>query len=156
MGLDNLVVRPETVTIVYQPQEFFWVWKRKNLELEKYNGFGGGVEIGETLEESAIRETREESGITIVNPILYGKILFEFELDEQDHLVYFFKAVTYEGIPKETEEMIPEWFEESKIPYNEMWADDRYWMPLLLQEKHFRGNFVFGTKGISRYLLREV
>ena len=35
------------------------------------------------------------------------------------------------------------WFGQGAIPYPEMWADDRLWMPLLLGGKRFRGRFLF-------------
>ena len=37
------------------------------------------------------------------------------------------------------------WFtpERLEIPYDEMWDDDRYWLPLLLAGQRFRGYFIF-------------
>ena len=151
-----MMPRLETVSIVYQPPRILLGMKRERFGRGKYNGFGGGIEPGETPEETAIRETLEESDILLIDPLLYGKILFEFESDEQDHLVYFFKATKYGGVPKETAEMVPEWFNVNEIPYDKMWPDDKYWLPLLLEGKEFRGNFVFGDKGISRYFLKEL
>lgn len=40
-----------------------------------------------------------------------------------------------------------------------MWADDKYWLPLFLQDKKFKGKFLFDSeKGneISKYELLEV
>jgi 8-oxo-dGTP diphosphatase len=31
------------------------------------------------------------------------------------------------------------------MPYDEMWADDRLWLPHLLAGKRFRGRFVFAS-----------
>ena len=44
------------------------VGKRKNSLAPFYSIPGGNLEIGETFEEGAIRETLEETGLTIQNP----------------------------------------------------------------------------------------
>ena len=54
-----------------------------------------------------------------------------------------FTADGCEGEPHETEEAIPIWTPLAQIPYDEMWADDRLWFPFLLEEKRFRGRFLF-------------
>jgi 8-oxo-dGTP pyrophosphatase MutT (NUDIX family) len=38
--------------------------KKRGFGNGKYNGFGGKVENGETIQQAAIRETIEESGLT--------------------------------------------------------------------------------------------
>ena len=42
-----------------------------------------------------------------------------------------------------TEEMIPLLFDYKDIPFDQMWADDKYWFPLLLELKKFIGYFHF-------------
>ncbi|VVB82268.1 ADP-ribose pyrophosphatase [uncultured archaeon] len=149
--------REEVIAIICQPYGILLGKKKKKFGKGKYNGFGGGVEKGETLEEAVIRETFEEAGIIIKNPEKMGKILFTFDSDEKDHLVHFFKATDYIGLIEESDEMIPEWFETKKIPYENMWDDDKYWLPLLLQGKKFEGNFHYNKDSkIVNYGLDEV
>jgi len=31
-----------------------------------------------------------------------------------------------------------------EIPFGEMWADDKYWIPLFLEDKKFKGKILFG------------
>ncbi len=151
------MTKVETVTIVYEHPKVLLGMKKTKFGRGKYNGFGGKVENGETLEKCAIRETFEEAGIKVKNIEKMGEILFSFQTDEEDHYVHFFKATRYEGNPVESEEMKPEWFNINEIPYNEMWSDDKYWLPLLLSGKKFNGNFVFdGNFQIYQYTLEEV
>lgn len=53
--------------------------------------------------------------------------------------------------------MQPQWFDIDKIPYSEMWADDVFWFPLMLQKKKFLGYFKFhGHDLIVEQKLNEV
>ncbi len=142
----------ETVSIIYQDTRVLLGMKKVRFGKGKYNGFGGSQEKGESLEETAIRETHEEAGIQIVNPEQMGNIRFHFQKSrEPDHLVYFFKVSEFLGTPRESDEMKPEWFDVREIPYDKMWPDDRYWLPLLLEETHFTGKIIFNKdKQISR------
>ena len=67
-----------------------------------------------------------------------------------------FATSSFEGKPQETEEMIPQWFDMDSIPYDQMWEDDRLWYPLLLQGKHFIGDFDFQDTRLLRHRLHEV
>jgi len=147
----------ETVSIVHSPPRVLLGMKKVRFGNGKYNGFGGRLENGETLEECAIRETFEECGIRIINPKRLGKILFHFESEEPDHLVYFFKANQFIGMPRESEEMKPEWFDETLIPYDRMWDADKHWIPIFLQDKIFKGYVEFNLRNmIKHYELNEV
>jgi len=151
------MTRIETVLIIHQHPRILLGMKKKRFGLGKYNGFGGKVEEGETLEEAALREAFEEAGIRAINPQRVGEILFQFQTDEQDHLVHFFRAEDYSGELKESDEMKPEWFHVDNIPYDQMWSDDKYWLPLLLAEKKFRGNFIFNKNfQVHQYQLNEI
>ena len=67
-----------------------------------------------------------------------------------------FATSHFEGEPRETEEMQPQWFPVSKIPYDQMWEDDVHWYPLLLQGKCFIGHFDFRETKMLTHSLREV
>ncbi len=116
-----------------------------------YNGFGGKLENNESLEEAAFREMEEESGIITKTVEKKGILYFDF-IDSQEHLeVHVFQIKEYEGEPTESEEMKPEWFDVDKIPFDNMWPDDPYWLPLFLEGGFFKGFFSFdkGHKMLS-------
>src|SRR5450432_3999377 len=108
--------------------------KKRGLGAGKINAPGGKIEPGETALESAIRETREEVGVLPVSPEMRGEIFFQFQDGYSLHCAVFL-ARDCEGEPFETDEAVPFWCEIDKIPFDEMWADDRHWLPHLLDGK---------------------
>eukprot|EP00047_Mylnosiga_fluctuans_P013933 m.34239 g.34239 ORF g.34239 m.34239 type:complete len:76 (+) comp5193_c0_seq2:48-275(+) len=63
--------------------------------------------------------------------------------------------------------MAPEWFALDAIPFDRMWADDKIWMPMLLEGgcmrarselmagKQFTGYFKFRKSELLSYVLEE-
>jgi len=39
------------------------------------------------------------------------------------------------------------WFTLEEIPFGEMWQDDKHWLPILLEDKNFEGDFYFDKEG---------
>lgn len=132
-----------TLCLLCQPPRILLGMKKRGFGANLWNGFGGKIEAGETIEEGARREFYEEAGITIGD--LHEQGLLEFEFEGSDELleVHVFKASDYTGEPTESEEMKPQWFDISEIPFDKMWQDDEYWFSLLLEGKKFTGKFLF-------------
>ncbi len=135
-----------TLCLIVDQKRVLLGMKKRGFGEGRWNGFGGKVEEGETIEEGARREMLEEAGIQIKDLEKMGILDFKF-LDDGNLLeVHIFKSSSYEGKPIETEEMLPQWFDFLDIPFSEMWPDDLYWLPLFLKDKKFKGNFVFENK----------
>ena len=91
---------------------------------------------------SAKREVFEECGLQVeLEP--RGEIRCTFEDNPDAIVATLFAAATFSGLPVETEEMHPQWFAFGDIPYDHMWPDDQYWLPLVLADKSVRGQFHF-------------
>jgi 8-oxo-dGTP pyrophosphatase MutT (NUDIX family) len=130
--------------------------KKRGFGAGRYNGFGGKVAPGEDIATAALRETNEEASIVVAPVDLKksGVITFTFEDEPRVLEVHIFEASRFTGVPRETEEMKPEWFAEVAIPYDRMWSDDHYWLPILLSSKKFVGTFLFDKPSTAEYSAR--
>ncbi len=114
----------------------------------KWNGPGGKVQPGETPPECVVREVWEETGLTVSDLTERGVVDFYFgEKPEPDWVVHIYTTSTFSGEPRESDEGELRWWSLDEIPYGEMWMDDAYWLPVLLQGKRFRGVFVYDVDG---------
>ncbi|OGZ65360.1 MAG: hypothetical protein A3C50_03390 [Candidatus Staskawiczbacteria bacterium RIFCSPHIGHO2_02_FULL_43_16] len=133
-----------TLCLVQKDGRVLLGMKKRGFGMGKWNGFGGKVDAGETVEEAAKRELFEEAGISVVNIEKLGVLDFSWKGKEQDVLeVNIFKATDFSGQPIEGEEMKPRWFGINEIPFEKMWPDDKFWFPLFLENKKFIGKFIF-------------
>ncbi len=120
--------------------------KKRGFGRGKWNGLGGKCEPGESLEESVAREVLEKSGLKIQVTPNDKMGVIDFVYTNQmygTHQVHIYSVTTYQGKLIESDEIFPQWFAIKDIPYKKMWEDDIYWLPLLLEGKHFVGEFNF-------------
>lgn len=146
-----------TLCIVHQGNQVLLGMKKRGFGKGKWNGFGGKVKEGESIEKAMKRELKEEVGI--IPRSFEKKALFEFHFkDKPEYLeVHVFYIPSFEGEPKETDEMRPQWFSQRELPFESMWPDDKHWLPLFLEGKSFKGKFFFKDQDtISDYKLQEV
>ncbi len=136
-----------TLVLVQQGSNVLLGMKKRDFGEGRWNGFGGKVLPGETIEAAAKREVGEEAGIDIEELEKVGILEFSFQKSAEMLEVHVFRAEKFEGEPIETDEMRPDWFNIEHIPFEDMWPDDKYWMPLFLAGKKFRGKFRFEESG---------
>ena len=119
--------------------------KKRGFGMGRWNGAGGKVEQGETVEDAAIREVQEEIGVALSKIEKVAELAFTFPHNPKfDQLVHVYLAEAWEGEPSESEEMRPVWFDATAVPYKEMWPDDEFWLPLVVDGEKVRGAFTFG------------
>ncbi|MBF0288033.1 MAG: 8-oxo-dGTP diphosphatase [SAR324 cluster bacterium] len=131
-----------TLLFVIQGNNILLIHKKRGLGAGKINGPGGRLEPGESPYECAVREVQEELCITPFNLTQCGELRFQF-IDGHSIHGYVFTASDYEGTPQETSEAIPIWSTIEKIPYDQMWEDDQYWVPWMLEGIYFDARFLF-------------
>lgn len=127
---------------IFQPGRVLLIRKKRGLGGGKINAPGGKIEPGESARDAAIRETREEVGLTPRDPRPAGELFFQFTDGLALHCVVF-RAEGFGGELIETDEALPLWTPLDAIPYDEMWADDARWLPLVIAGRRFRGRYLF-------------
>ncbi len=119
--------------------------KKRGFGVNRWNGFGGKVKESETIELAMERETEEESSVDIKDfyKVAVNSFFFPHQPDwGQEVHVYFCKS--WVGEPKESEEMKPQWFLVSDIPFDQMWSSDIHWLPKVIGGELLKARFVFG------------
>ena len=102
----------------------------------KWIGVGGKFEEGESPEECVIREAREETGLTVENPILRGIVTFvSNEFGTQ--YMHLFTADRFSGTLRECDEGELAWVEKSRVPTLPLWEGDRIFLSLLSDDAPF-------------------
>lgn len=133
-----------TLIFLLKDDAILLAMKKRGFGSNRYNGIGGKLESGETIEQALVRETQEEIRVT---PLSYEKVaeldfICDIETTDQWRLyVHAYICREWHGEPQETEEMAPEWFAIDNIPYENMWNDDQYWLPLVLAGDKIKATF---------------
>ena len=142
----SMVVRATLCEIVSDGKILF-MHRSSDFGKGKWNGPGGKIEPDETPLECVIREVYEETGLTIRDPKLMGETTFYFNNHEEaDWIVYIYLATDFSGELTEGDEGTLKWFSLDEIPYDELWQDDEYWLPWLLDGRPFIGHFWYDVK----------
>lgn len=133
-----------TLLFLVRGDEVLLAMKKRGFGAGRWNGVGGKLDAGETIEQALVRECQEEIGVT---PTAFQKVAVitfdEFHKGERSYMqVHAFTATEWEGEPTESEEMAPKWFPQSELPFDDMWPDDPYWLPQVLNGKKLRATFV--------------
>lgn len=145
------------LAIIVQDSQLLLAMKKRGFGSGYWNGPGGKIESGETPEQALVRECQEEVGLTLTSYKKVAEHDFVFPGGNSDMFVHVYLAKKWQGEPTESDEMAPQWFDISDIPYDRMWADDRYWMPLVLAGKKLKAQFTFDNEqNMLSYRLDEV
>ena len=144
-------LRQATICLLRKNDEVLLAMKKRGFGVGKWNGVGGKVKEGETVEQAATRETQDEIGVTPVAIEQVAVLDFRFPdvpaEKNWDQQVVVFICNEWTGEFAESEEMLPKWFKISEIPYDQMWSDDVFWMPKVFSGQKVKAEFIFSGEG---------
>ena len=119
----------------------------------KWNGLGGKFEPGESPEECAKREIKEEAGLTVKSMKMKGFITFPLFDGEDDWYVFLFVIDDYEGELIDSPEGRLEWIPNEKLDELNLWDGDKIFMSWLFGEKFFSAKFNYEEGRFKDYVV---
>lgn len=119
------------------------VKKANDMHQGKWNGLGGKLEAGETPEECARREIREESGLEVSSLTLKGLLTFPGFANEEDWYAFVFTAESESGEPVDSAEGALKWIDDGQLLQLNLWEGDRIFLPWLERTGFFSGKFTY-------------
>jgi 8-oxo-dGTP pyrophosphatase MutT (NUDIX family) len=134
--------------------------KMKKIGAERRNGWGGGIDPGETAIECIMREVYEEGRVKALPRDFEKVAVVDFENHTSGGDIFVCRVHTYllhrwDGEFQTTAEMTdPQWFEKQNLPLDEMMPADRIWVPPLMAGKKLYAQAKYGP--FQKTLLGEV
>lgn len=129
--------------------------KPQDVHEGKYNGLGGKFEAGETPEECARREVREESGLQVGRLELKGILTFPRFAKGHDWYVFAFLVPEFTGDLHDSPEGRLEWIDDRQLLGLPLWEGDRIFLPLLFEPGWFSGCFRYTDGRLRSYHLER-
>lgn len=112
------------------------------------NGPGGKLEQGESIVDCVIRETKEEFDIILSADALEKVAVITFYGGSTPGFkVYVYRTGSFTGEPRETDTMIPGWYDIHHLPLERMLDSDRAWFPKALRGEKFNAHVFYRELG---------
>lgn len=102
----------------------------------KWIGVGGGFEEGETPDECAAREIKEETGLEVKSLSYRGIVTFVSDEWGTEYM-HLFTCDSFEGELTDCDEGELEWIEKSRITDLPLWEGDKVFLDLLEKGEPF-------------------
>ena len=112
------------------------VKKKQDVNKDKWIGVGGKFEAGEDALACALREVREETGLTMLTPLYRGMVDF-FCPPWPAERMHLFTCTDFSGTMRECDEGDLQWVAKDKVSSLPIWEGDKIFFDLLAKNEPF-------------------
>lgn len=110
--------------------------KENDINAGKWIGVGGHIEDGETPEEAILRETAEETGLTL-QKIRFRGIVYFYNADLLSEKSYVYTSDRFIGNLTACDEGELSWITKNDVLSLNLWEGDRIFLDILWNDNHY-------------------
>ena len=136
MGEGLIMARTEKVELtalcLVHNEDAYLLQNRVKEDWKGYTLPGGHIEIGESSVDAIVREIKEETGLTILNPRLCG--VKQFPIEDGRYIVFLFRADKYEGKLISSEEGDMHWIKKEELSSVNLVSDFNMLLQVILDD----------------------
>lgn len=110
--------------------------KENDINHDKWIGIGGKFEDKESPEDCVLRETKEETGLTLTKYKYRGIVTFISDIYETEYM-HLFTASGFTGNISECDEGVLEWIDKKVLYDLTLWEGDKIFLDLISKECPF-------------------
>lgn len=131
---EEKVLYNATACFLFKDNKILLALKTDKIGKDCWNGYGGGIEEGESAIGAAIRELKEETsknkndGVVAIPENLEKIAIVDFHNTKSDGQTFVCRVHFYLVIR-------PTWFEIDNLPFDQMMPADKVWLPVALSGK---------------------
>ena len=121
-----------TVLCLVHNADAYLLQNRVKDDWKGYTLPGGHIESGESIVDAVVREIKEETGLTILNPRLCG--VKQFPIEGGRYIVFLFSADEYEGELISSEEGDMHWIKKEELSSVNLVSDFNMLLQVILDD----------------------
>lgn len=121
-----------TALCLIHKEDAYLLQDRVKTDWRGYTLPGGHIEAGESIVDAIVREMKEETGLTILNPKLCG--VKQFPLEDGRYIVFLFSVDKFVGELISSEEGTMHWVQKTELSSVNLVSDFKELLQVILDD----------------------
>jgi len=125
-----------------------------DMNSSKWLGVGGHIEENESPDDAILRETKEETGLTLTSYDLLGTIKFYMN-GKYTEKIYVYAGYEVKGEMISCDEGLLQFFKKDEILNLSLWEGDKIFLRPLLENKKFKCSLYYNDEKLINYKIKK-